>query len=105
MPVEFADGGPRGRPVARLRHVRIVADEPGRPADAAEAGRRLPDDTAARPYLDGKLDDKCWQDAIPMLLTTMAGELGAELRVQGSDRKAVPRQGRQAGARTPCAKH
>jgi len=34
--------------------------------------------TNQRPYLDGKLDDACWQDAIPMPLATTAGELGSE---------------------------
>ena len=34
--------------------------------------------TAARPYLDGKLDDPCWQNAVPMPLATLAGNLGVE---------------------------
>ncbi|MSR55408.1 MAG: hypothetical protein EXS09_19300 [Gemmataceae bacterium] len=34
--------------------------------------------TTQKPYLDGKLDDACWQDAIPMPLSTTAGELGQE---------------------------
>jgi hypothetical protein len=31
-----------------------------------------------RPYLDGKLDDDCWKDALPLHLSTVAGELGAD---------------------------
>jgi hypothetical protein len=34
--------------------------------------------TKVRPHLDGKLDDDCWADAVPMFLTTMAGELGTD---------------------------
>jgi photosystem II stability/assembly factor-like uncharacterized protein len=33
---------------------------------------------AARPYLDGKLDDDCWQQAVPLHLSTTAGDLGVE---------------------------
>lgn len=34
--------------------------------------------TTSRPFLDGKLNDQCWQEAIPMLMTTMAGNLGSD---------------------------
>jgi photosystem II stability/assembly factor-like uncharacterized protein/tetratricopeptide (TPR) repeat protein len=34
--------------------------------------------TGKRPYLDGKLDDDCWKNAVFMPLTTMAGEMGSE---------------------------
>jgi tetratricopeptide (TPR) repeat protein len=34
--------------------------------------------TTTRPYLDGKLDDACWQNAKALPLKTSAGELGAE---------------------------
>jgi hypothetical protein len=38
--------------------------------------------TAARPFLDGKLDDECWQNAKSMPLKTSAGELGAEFNAK-----------------------
>lgn len=31
-----------------------------------------------RPYLDGKLDDDCWRDAIPMPMATTGGDLGTD---------------------------
>jgi photosystem II stability/assembly factor-like uncharacterized protein len=34
--------------------------------------------TKVRPHLDGKLDDDCWGDAVPLSLSTTAGDLGAE---------------------------
>jgi len=34
--------------------------------------------TTSRPYLDGKLDDDCWHNAVPLPLSTTAGDLGAE---------------------------
>ena len=33
---------------------------------------------AVRPHLDGKLNDDCWQDAVPAYLATTAGELGID---------------------------
>ena len=33
---------------------------------------------APRPHLDGKLDDDCWKDAVPIYLATTAGELGSD---------------------------
>ncbi len=51
--------------------------------------------TASRPYLDGKLNDKCWQDAIPMLLTTMAGKLGTEYGCK----EAIEKQFRDQGGK------
>ena len=46
----------------------------GQPPKPVVACRR----TVDRPYLDGKLDDRCWQEAVPMLLSTTTGNLGSE---------------------------
>jgi hypothetical protein len=34
--------------------------------------------SATRPHLDGKLDDACWKDALPLPLSTLAGNLGID---------------------------
>lgn len=53
------------------------------PPKPVAACRRSP----ARPYLDGKLNDSCWQEAIPMPLVTMAGDLGVEFGCKESIEK------------------
>ncbi|WP_020472747.1 YCF48-related protein [Zavarzinella formosa] len=48
--------------------------------------------TPKRPYLDGKLDDDCWANALPMLMATTAGELGEEF----GDRESMAKGRTQA---------
>ncbi len=48
--------------------------------------------TAKRPYLDGKLNDECWSNALPLLMGTTAGDLGADF----GDRDAVVKGRTQA---------
>jgi photosystem II stability/assembly factor-like uncharacterized protein len=55
--------------------------------------------TAARPYLDGKLDDACWEAAIPMPLATVAGELGTEFGCK----EAIERVHREKGKANAAA--
>jgi photosystem II stability/assembly factor-like uncharacterized protein len=56
--------------------------------------------TTSRPYLDGKLDDECWQNAVPMPLSTMAGELGSDFGC----REAIERELKEKGDKpTPSA--
>ena len=50
--------------------------------------------TTVRPYLDGKLDDECWADAVPMPLATMAGDLGTEFGCK----EAIEREFKEKGA-------
>src|SRR5262245_39149743 len=49
--------------------------------------------TATRPHLDGKLDDECWNQAVPMYLATTAGELGTEFGC----REAIEREHKDKG--------
>lgn len=49
------------------------AGQPNPPKPVAACRRAM-----TRPYLDGKLDDPCWKDAIPMPLATTAGDLGED---------------------------
>jgi len=49
-----------------------------------------------RPYLDGKLNDDCWTAALPLLMATTAGDLGADF----GDREAVVKAGAAAKADT-----
>lgn len=49
------------------------AGQPTPPKPVAAARR-----TTSRPYLDGNLNDRCWQEAIPLLMSTMAGDLGTD---------------------------
>jgi hypothetical protein len=66
------------------------AGQPQSPKPVAACRR-----TAARPHLDGKLDDACWQDAIPMPLATTAGDLGAEFGCK----EAIEREYREKAAK------
>jgi hypothetical protein len=50
-----------------------------------------------RPHLDGKLDDACWSDSIPMLLSTVSGELGTEFGC----REAIERSFKEKGTGKP----
>jgi photosystem II stability/assembly factor-like uncharacterized protein len=45
--------------------------------------------TASRPHLDGKLDDACWQSAIPLPLSTLAGNLGADFGCKESIERQI----------------
>ena len=38
--------------------------------------------TDERPYLDGKLDDPCWQSATPLVLSNAAGDSAGEYRTE-----------------------
>jgi photosystem II stability/assembly factor-like uncharacterized protein/tetratricopeptide (TPR) repeat protein len=49
--------------------------------------------TTARPYLDGKLDDECWNQAVPMFLSTTAGDLGTEFGCK----EAIEREFKEKG--------
>jgi len=49
--------------------------------------------TTARPYLDGKLDDECWNQALPLYLATTAGELGTEFGCK----EAIEREHKEKG--------
>ncbi|HKA06534.1 MAG TPA: hypothetical protein VKD71_04700 [Gemmataceae bacterium] len=71
------------------------AGQPQSPKPVAACRR-----TVKRPYLDGKLDDDCWQDAIPMLLSTTAGDLGRDFGC----REAIEREFKDnAGKTDPAA--
>lgn len=66
------------------------------PPKPVGACRRAP----ARPHLDGKLDDDCWADAVPMPLATVAGELGSQFGC----REAIERELKEKGEKlTPNA--
>jgi len=55
--------------------------------------------TPARPHLDGKLDDACWQQAAPLFLSTMAGDLGTEFGC----REAIEREFREKSGKPDVA--
>jgi hypothetical protein len=46
-----------------------------------------------RPYLDGKLDDDCWNQALPVHLATTAGDLGTEFGCK----EAIEREHKEKG--------
>ncbi len=74
-----------------------------------QAGQGAPKPVAAckkaatRPHLDGKLDDACWADAVPLHLTTMAGELGAEFGCKEAIEHAFREKGKSAGLKEAVA--
>jgi hypothetical protein len=61
--------------------------------------------TAARPYLDGKLDDDCWRTATPLPLATMAGDLGTEFGCKEAIERGFKEKGKPdpAGMREALA--
>jgi photosystem II stability/assembly factor-like uncharacterized protein len=50
--------------------------------------------TTTRPFLDGKLDDDCWADAVLMPMTTMAGDLGSEFGCKESIERELKAKGK-----------
>lgn len=62
---------------------------------------------ATRPHLDGKLDDDCWKDAVPVYLATTAGELDGDFGCKEAierDRKDTPQaEALKAGTRAMFA--
>lgn len=58
------------------------APQPPKPVSVARLANK-------RPYLDGKLNDDCWTNSLPLLMGTTIGELGEEF----GDRESI-KQGR-----------
>ena len=60
------------------------------------------------PDLDGKLNDSCWQEAIPMPLSTTAGELGTDFGCKEAierDYKEAGQTGSRGDAASACGGH